>query len=555
MYQAFSDLAWDAIREQHQKNWDVLKNSYGLIPPSGFKERSLAEIARDCVCTCSKYLGSQTGSNVPPYCFSSLVDHLLVTFAYQFFCDNLEPKHLTKYLKILFDCTYLRNESQDQEENFLSNRRKQYRKWIQEITNIQKHCQCDLDASISSPISLSPDTALLPPNWLFSLTFSGSGIMSPFKIGLDAFHFVKFMENKGKNPNLTLVEKLTNFLVKSDFIPLLIKQETRNTSMVYTSYVPRTQYIEPPLVLELREAISIPNPPEHGNICITKWDNLGKVQRIEMPRKRPFESVSRPFTALPWQKDSYITTTPLPAQSYSPKNKCCSHDIIIDQELQLLFNSYLVECNYHGHAIAKILNCLFRHPPGENNPRNNRAYLALLTMVPRIRAPISHAAFIEFIDNVISRRLSDLERSSFGNEMLRWGNQFIDQLNKEGLPVLEEFFLWSVCEQISSAEQVFLEIKRCFFPDGEFCREDLLFYRLLPQESCQSLSDKYKDLRCTSPTKQTKLELDNMIDCLDTAAVGTFLSAINLYCTQIEIGLSGELSLPRDTADQATIFD
>ena len=553
MHQAFSDLTWDAIRGQHQKNWDVLKNSYGLIPPSGFKERSLAEIARDCVYTCSKYLCSQTGPNAPPYCFSSLVDHLLVTFAYHFFCDNLEPKHLTKYLKILFDCTYLRNESQDQEENFLSNRRKQYRKWIQEITNIQKHCQCDLDASISSPISLSPDTALLPPNWFFSLTFSGSGIMSPFKIGSDAFHFVTFMEKKAKNPNLTLIEKLTNFLVKSDFIPLLIKQETRNTSMVYTSYVPRTQHIEPPLILELREAISISASKEHEKHYVTHWDDSGNLIKIKS-QYIPYEVVSRPFTALPWQKDPYITTTPLPAQSYSPKNKCCSHDIIIDQELQLLFNSYLVECNYHGHAIAKILNCLFRHPPGENNPRNNRAYLALLTMVPRIRAPISHAAFIEFIDNVISRRLSDLESSSFGNAILKWGNQFIDQLNKEGLPVLEEFFLWSVCEQISSAEQVFLEIKRCFFPGGEFYREDLLFYRLLPQESCQSLSNKYKDLRRTSSTKQTK-ELDNMIDCLDTAAVGTFLSAINLYCTQIEIGLSGELNLPRDPADQATIFD
>lgn len=582
-YFPFSDLSWILIKERHQTAWDKLKTSYDLTPSVGQEDVTIEQIAVNCVNACWEYLLPQSAPDefspkeieekANLHLRKAMVDHLVTSFAYHFYCDNLQPKNIRDYSNILFDYTYMGQASSENHaeaiysntesrSTFCSNMAKSYQDWIQDVRATLKFCQDRLDDQVLPPLSFHPDDALLPPNWAFSFASAKMRTLKgPYEIcrtPFETFYFVSFMANKKRQPEVTLAEKLTSFLTKNDYIPLLVKQEPRKTCFVYTSYWPASESTEPPLLLELREAVSSPEEPERRSVTIAH-------ARTEDPEKRetimyevsgyPLKPLSSPFTALPWEARNLFDVVPLPEQSYLPKDKLCDHDIMISQELQLLFNSYLLESNYHGHALANILNCLFRHPPGEIVPTNIESYLTLLAMASRVHTPISHAAFIQFIDDVISWRVSKIENVDFGNKILKWGNQYIDHLNTFGLPILEEYFLWSVFETLPSAQQVFSATDRSFFCDGRFCREDLLLFRLIPLEHYRPLSETFKEHKQAASDRLEKQRIKAITSALNFAAQRTFLSAINFYCPQIKRDTSPPITFPVDVADQNTVFD
>ena len=562
MSSIFSDLTWATIRERHQGHWTNLRSVYGLPQPTTFPNRGLEQIASDCVNVCSKYLLPQSGmkeisldelkQNAINRLLPSLVNHLLVSFSYHFYYDNLQSKTLREYWDIFFDCTDAAIRSSDNisetRNTFCNNGKMGYNKWIKDITAIQEYCRNNFGEKILPPIPFDPHDALLPPNWPFALVSSKMRRLSgPYQIcnslsSSPTFYFISFLENKRASKSTTLVEKLTSFLTASDYISLLVKQDTHSTYSTFGRYDLTSS---PPPTLDLRMAVDSPGPPPARRAYIRKPDEKDPKEYLIIGNS--LKPISPWFTALPWDPIAQFAKTPLPTQSYAPKDNCCEHEISISQELQLLFNSYLLELSYHAHALATVMNCPVGHSQNDLSPRNMESFFALLAAAARLRAPISHAAFIEFVHDTILWKVSKLDSIEFSNTLLDWENRYIDQLNATGLPILEEYFLWNICEQFTSAGQIFSEVDHTFSPNGKFSREDLLFFRLLPLQNSKT-RPKPEDEQFTQCGKK-------LVNDLNLATSRLFLSAINICYSQIGNSSSNALTFRFDIADHHTVFD
>ena len=209
----------------------------------------------------------------------SLENHLLVSFSYHFYCDNLQSKTLREYWDIFFDCTDAAIRSSDNisetRNTFCNNGKMGYNKWIKDITAIQEYCRNNFGEKILPPIPFDPHDALLPPNWPFALVSSKMRRLSgPYQIcnslsSSPTFYFISFLENKRASKSTTLVEKLTSFLTASDYISLLVKQDTHSTYSTFGRYDLTSS---PPPTLDLRMAVDSPGPPPARRAYIRKPD-------------------------------------------------------------------------------------------------------------------------------------------------------------------------------------------------------------------------------------------------------------------------------------------
>lgn len=116
----FDNLQWDKVPEAHSANWTLLQTKYGLSPQQTASAIPLSKLAAESIKACREYLftdtnckeGWQTGRLVGiiskdelEECMSpALCDHLIVTFAYRFFCDNLIPRTLSECLDAIYNC-------------------------------------------------------------------------------------------------------------------------------------------------------------------------------------------------------------------------------------------------------------------------------------------------------------------------------------------------------------------------------------------------------------------------------------------------------------------
>lgn len=122
------------LEASHKAHWEKLSSVYGLEEPEKLLKSEaqkkdmpvLDQLAELCICSCQNYLFSLTPvkdvSNVfndvltapddlprrirrdmPHHFELALRDHLIVTFAYRFCCDNLEPRSFDDYVNTLFD--------------------------------------------------------------------------------------------------------------------------------------------------------------------------------------------------------------------------------------------------------------------------------------------------------------------------------------------------------------------------------------------------------------------------------------------------------------------
>lgn len=130
----FQSLRWNMLEASHKAHWEKLSSVYGLEEPEKLLKSEaqkkdmpvLDQLAELCICSCQNYLFSLTPvkdvSNVfndvltapddlprrirrdmPHHFELALRDHLIVTFAYRFCCDNLEPRSFDDYVNTLFD--------------------------------------------------------------------------------------------------------------------------------------------------------------------------------------------------------------------------------------------------------------------------------------------------------------------------------------------------------------------------------------------------------------------------------------------------------------------
>lgn len=163
----FNNLEWSSLDESHSAHWEKLSSVYGLEIPDADSLRKMIKrsekpvldlLAEKCVDDCWDFLFSlipienlsnPTGSNCAPalspfidddfsssirnkmyhYFKLALCDHLIVTFAYRLYCDNLEPRSFNDYAYTLFDHLVRPISTSDQYNNIIRNeKRKQYRK-------------------------------------------------------------------------------------------------------------------------------------------------------------------------------------------------------------------------------------------------------------------------------------------------------------------------------------------------------------------------------------------------------------------------------------------
>lgn len=165
---AFTGLKWDSICDHHECHWDYLKSYFGfsdeilsLNTRCPTRQTTLDDLAENCICQCrdllfslvpieclpmhnSRYDGNQDFSLtirtlMEQTLMQALSTHLIVTFAYRFFCENLEKQSLNRYSNILFDCKnaeYVPKDKlqmhEDQKSEY-NNWKRKYKSFFQEM--------------------------------------------------------------------------------------------------------------------------------------------------------------------------------------------------------------------------------------------------------------------------------------------------------------------------------------------------------------------------------------------------------------------------------------
>ena len=424
----FDGLERASIEMNHKQHWEKLKDRYVLSPDQIESPKSLDDLAQQCVRLCRKYLFSEPRTSwrgwkmqarhgiscvvdVEQALSPALCDHLVVTFAHRFYCDNLDPKDMREYLAVIYDCQGNRWEGTKlaKDKDF---QREQKKNAIDANSLKCKNYQAGITSFVASYKSsimrlhtdeeggrLSPGTAailnrefaaldawlkdmdlLAAPNWLFTVVMANNWKNHPFHVKKKGTVFAQ--DDSAKKNLLT---QLSSFLAGNDWCPLLIAENPKIQKPISSdrAYKP----------LELK---------------------TGDV----------------PFVCIPHHPD-HLFKEGVPAQKYSLRGS--QQQIEIPTATQLLFNNYLLEQSFHGYAIAIAMNCAKART--ENLDKRLKLPFAI-----RLHAPLVHPELIRIVDAAIEQ----MDPRSGSADCLTWLDWFILMWNREALPILEELFLWGV---------------------------------------------------------------------------------------------------------------
>lgn len=436
----FDNLEWAALKKNHHQRWGKLKDSYKLSPDQIESPKSLDDLARQCVDLCRKHLFSEPGTSLRGWKMQSkhgvscvvdvedalspaLCDHLIVTFAHRFYCDNLKPKDIRECLAAIYDCqgNYWVGTQSEKDKDFLREQKKNcvdanslksqnYRKGITAfVVNYKSWIRRLHIAEEGEPLSpgtadvLNQEFAMLDdwlkrrdlfaaPNWLFTAVMANNWKNHPFNGKKNRWIFARDYKAKAN-----LMAQMASFMGDNAWFPLLIEKEP-----------------------------------------------IAQAEKSEKRTYLPMELTvgERPFICVPYTPDNLLSEL-LPAQKYALRG--CQRSVEIPVAVQTLFNNYLLEQNFHGYAIAVALDCI-RARMGDSDPGKREAFRAFaaqylkLPFVIRLHAPLVHPELIRIADAVIGQ-MDSKDRSI---DCLAWLDWFISIWNREALPVLEELFLWGV---------------------------------------------------------------------------------------------------------------
>ena len=231
----FTDLAWEKLPYAHKKHWDSLKTRYAISSNLFNSQKSLDDVARECIHICRQHLFSLHSypwdyevpagwrSWIPNACLTAkkleekltgaLCDHLIVTFAYYFYLENLEHKTVSDYLKEVFCCKKLfpqvpntpltKDECREMKRDFIKAVYNKYKNYIKSTKKAaylyQKMLKTSFENSeitradfvaedvmknfdISECDLSSKENDCLGIDWLFKLSMACNWVNSPFAI-------------------------------------------------------------------------------------------------------------------------------------------------------------------------------------------------------------------------------------------------------------------------------------------------------------------------------------------------------------------------------------
>lgn len=127
--------------------------------------------------------------------------------------------------------------------------------------------------------------------------------------------------------------------------------------------------------------------------------------------------------------------------------------VTIPYNMQLVFNAYLAERNFHLFTMA----CAeYSHQMRLNTKTYFEQWTSYFLTPLRLRAPLLHPSFLKFLFDcpVAIERRSILER-------------YLERWNQMVLPILEEHFLQYVRECYDDIEDLFAAIEDSFSKDSE----------------------------------------------------------------------------------------
>ena len=553
------NLEWSTIEDNHRGYWRSLENLGRLIQYWHTDFVPLKQLAFDCIKACSDLLFPRPDPsiNLPvsmeafyPSMAKALADHLLVSFSYRFLCDNLEGKTLGKYTGVLYNC--MNQTIRGDRENLKKSTQQSFNRWRNKSADIY---------------GLSGQE-LQPPNWLFSLTLATSQMaFDPLSLfikqdgGSFSFHQLEYKGRSSKG----LLYDLNNFLTRSKFAPLLFK--AAEDKIIPTSpFSDLPGYC--PSMLELHTIVSHIDSAQAKATIIADTENGPEIIASNNVAYRQRDILSTPFTVLTKDIDGYLNTHLLPPQTYTAKGNWGAHDITIDPDIQFIFNSYFLERSYHGYAISIILDCLNWHIYYKTlSPKNAEGLLILLSALLRIRAPMAHAAFIRAYDSILSNELSRVGSIKWIQTVLSWIDTYITRLNTEGLPILEELFLWNVFMRCPP-DCLLDMIKYSYFSsDDQFCREDFILYRLRqpipPLANSLRLHGEQSE-KTDIPTdgddadnrpNEELPDFSHIAELEDFLLFHAYQSSLGYYCSEIADNKSGKLACTMERGCGGTIFD
>lgn len=153
----FSKLRLESLEQEHGRHWTILREKYGFNVDQLSAPSSLDDLAQQCIHLCREHLFSSwlsryqwagneemaagwrpwdpdellSMNNLEQALTPALCDHLIITFAHQFYCDNLEPIELATGLEAVFTCQalYRQDEHKDSkdDDNFRKSELKKFR--------------------------------------------------------------------------------------------------------------------------------------------------------------------------------------------------------------------------------------------------------------------------------------------------------------------------------------------------------------------------------------------------------------------------------------------
>jgi len=508
----FDNLQWDKLAEAHSADWELLQTRYNLLLQQTPPAASLDTLAAQSVKTCHSFFFTKADhkdsqqplatdtlpvDDLVQYFSPALCDHLIVTFAYRFLCDNLVPMEQSACLNAIYDC---RTEStikaykpgkkgqqvRDADEenkwkrNFSRSKRRTCAGYTEKIDafftlyeslltsicedesnqakpkRVEKMGQYALvrPAQFDRRQGIRADLAILDeekaaaiaeryqaPHWIFSIFMACNRFSSPFAVKDGNLAFANEFTNGGD-----LLYKLSRFLGNSERGSLLLGEaEPKSKRIIYSAFAPVEFTAEMErLRLELPTSLAELRQSSDGNL----------------------------FVAVPYVNDGTYRHS-LPPQSY--KMIGTSDSCKIPGEVQQMFNSYLVERTFHGYASATIMDQI-KARDCSGMFRGHRDQYQKLPAIVRLRAPLVHPALIRLADKIV-------HAAQPSEAIIPWLDSFVDDWNQMSLPLLEECFVRSVWDSYKgrSVEEVLSEIMKALTQGEKESRRynRLNLYRLI----------------------------------------------------------------------------
>lgn len=461
---AFTDLKWDGVSENHKCHWDYLESYFGFSDeilslntrcPS--RQTILDDLAENCICQCrdllfslkpieclpmrnSRYDGNQDFSFtirtlMEQTLIEALSTHLIVTFAYRFFCENLEKQSLNRYSNILFDCKnaeYLQKDKLQMHED----KKSEYNNWKRKYKSI----------------------------------FQEMGIETENPKENEDTH-----NKENKNPPkeetfLTYLQDVASDVVAAQKFIEVLKEELS------------FKRISPPciwtLMLVLSERIHFLNAFSEnvdGYLALAELVSNAELTRSLLSEEMSFQDkqvdvapvLFSTFVGIPINS-STSRDLHIPDEPYLYKES--EEKAMISSRIQKAFNNYAIERTFHLRAMATAEFYMRKFRTTAKNTNG-------LTMLKPLdlHAPLVQSEFISFISNT-----SDL------SERPEIVEHYIRRWNRIALPALEELFIWSMWENFPTIAKVEAEIQRWIETDSIFERANII--RVLPAKKNTPLS-------------------------------------------------------------------